>query len=178
MRILAFSASNSSTSINRHLAEYAASLADGAEIETLEIFDYEMPIYREDREDADGIPQLAHDFLDRLKAVDAIIVSFPEHNGIYTAAFKNLFDWCSRLGGEVWQHKPMLLLATSPGKRGGKSVLEFAVNHVPRFAGEVVGSFSLPSFGDNFDTEAGKISDAELDAELRALVTKLTLAKD
>lgn len=174
MRILAFSASNSSTSINRRLVEYAASLADGAEVETLDIHDYEMPLYRSDREEADGIPQLAHDFLARVGAVDAIIISFAEHNGIYTAAFKNLFDWCSRVGREVWQGKRMLLLATSPGGRGGQGVLEFAANAMPRFGGEVVGHLSVPSFGENFDSEAGRLTNAELDAELRALVGRLT----
>ncbi|MEM6495071.1 MAG: NAD(P)H-dependent oxidoreductase, partial [Pseudomonadota bacterium] len=43
MRLLAFAASNSSRSINRQLVTYAASLADFAEIETLDIHDYEMP---------------------------------------------------------------------------------------------------------------------------------------
>ena len=60
MRILAFAASNSSVSINRQLVEYAASLADGAEVELLDIHDYEMPLYRHDREEEAGIPQLAH----------------------------------------------------------------------------------------------------------------------
>lgn len=173
MRILAFAASNSSVSINRQLAEYAASLAQGAQIETLDIHDYEMPLYRHDREEADGIPQLAHDFLARIGAADAIIISFAEHNGAYTAAFKNLFDWCSRVGREVWQGKRMLLLSTSPGGRGGKGVLEFATGAAPRFGGEVIGSLSVPSFGETFDTEAGKLLDEEFDTELRALVAKL-----
>jgi NAD(P)H-dependent FMN reductase len=176
MRILAFSASNSSTSINRRLVEYAASLADGAEVEMLDIHDYEMPLYRADREEADGIPQLAHDFLARVGAVDAIIISFAEHNGIYTAAFKNLFDWCSRVGREVWQGKRMLLLATSPGGRGGQGVLEFAANAMPRFGGDVVGHLSVPSFGENFDSAAGRLTNTDLDAELRALMAKLKAA--
>ena len=82
MRILAFAASNSSVSINRQLAEYAGRLAEdrGATVETLDIHDFEMPIYRHDREEAEGIPQLAHDFLARIAAVDAVIVSFAENN--------------------------------------------------------------------------------------------------
>lgn len=171
MRILAFAASNSSTSINRQLAEYAANLADGAEVETLDIHEYEMPIYRSDREEADGIPKLAHDFLARIEAADALIVSFAEHNSAYSAAFKNLFDWCSRVGREVWQGKKMVLLATSPGGRGGQGVLEFAVAAAPRFGGDVVGHLSVPSFGQSFAD--GKLSDAVLDAKLRALVSKL-----
>jgi len=176
MRILAFAASNSSVSINRLLLEYAAGLGEGCEVETLDIHDYEMPLYRHDREEENGIPQKAHDFLVRIGAADALIVSFAEHNGAYTAAFKNLFDWCSRVGRDVWQGKPMLLLATSPGGRGGKGVLEFAVGAAPRFGADLVGHLSVPSFGENFDTEKGKLINAELDAELRRLVAELTKA--
>lgn len=171
MRILAFAASNSSVSINRQLVEYAASLADGAEIERLDIHDYEMPLYRSDREADGGIPQLAHDFLARVGAVDALIISFAEHNGNYTAAFKNLFDWCSRVGRDVWQGKKMLLLSTSPGGRGGQSVMEIASAAAPRFGGEVVGQLSVPSFYEAFAD--GKLVNADLDAELRSLVATL-----
>ena len=176
MRILAFAASNSSVSINQQLAQYAASLAEGAEVETLDIHDFEMPIYRHDREEESGIPSLAHDFLARIGEVDALIISFAEHNGAYSAAFKNLFDWCSRVGREVWQGKPMLLLATSPGGRGGQSVLEFAVASAPRFGANVIGNLSVPSFGENFDSDAGQLTDRALDDELRALVNALTKA--
>ncbi len=172
-RILAFAASNSSKSINRQLVTYAASLIEGAEVETLDIHDYEMPLYRSDREEADGIPQLAHDFLARIAAADGLIISFAEHNGSYSAAFKNLFDWCSRVGREVWQGKPMVILATSPGGRGGKGVFDFAVANMPRFGAEVVGHLSVPSFYENFDTGAQKLLDRDLDAELHALVQKL-----
>lgn len=173
MRLLVFAASNSSQSINRQLARYAGSLVKGAQIDDLDIHDFEMPIYRMDREEESGIPELAHDFLERVKLADAIIVSFAEHNGLYTAAFKNLFDWCSRVGRDVWQGKSMILLSTSPGGRGGKGVMEIASGAAPRFGGEVVGTLSVPSFGENFDSGAGKLLDDELDAELQALVDKL-----
>lgn len=178
MRLLVFAASNSSKSINRQLARYAAGLAQAAgqgdlEIDDLDIHDFEMPIYRSDREEESDIPQSAHDFLARINAADAIIASFAEHNGNYSAAFKNLFDWCSRLGRNVWQSKPMVLLATSPGARGGQNVLEIASAAAPRFGGEVVGTLSVPSFADNFDAEAGRLADCELDAALRALVARL-----
>lgn len=176
MRILAFAASNSSVSINRQLAEYAASLADGAEVETLDIHDYEMPLYRHDREEEGGIPQLAHDFLAKIAEADALIISFAEHNGAYTAAFKNLFDWCSRIGREVWQGKPMLLLATSPGGRGGQGVLEFAAGAMPRFGGAVVGHLAIPSFQTNFDAKLPKLNDPALDAKLSELVEQLMQA--
>lgn len=172
-RILAFAASNSSKSINRQLVEYAASLIEGAEIDKLGIHDFEMPLYRADREERDGIPQLAHDFLARIASADALLISIAEHNGAYSAAFKNLFDWCSRIGRDVWQNKPMVLLSTSPGAGGAARALGIAESAAPHFGGEVIGTFSLPSFYESFDSDAGQLFDDGMVAELKAVLAKL-----
>lgn len=175
MRVLAFAASNSSKSINRNLVEYAASFLENCEIDTLDIHDFEMPIYRADREETDGIPQLAHDFLARIGEADALLVSFAEHNGSYSAAFKNLFDWCSRIGRDVWQGKPMVLLSTSPGPGGAARVLAAAETAAPHFGGEVKASFSVPSFFDNFDMESNHLKDDALKTELAGAVRHLSV---
>lgn len=172
-KILAFAASNSSVSINRQLVTYAASLLDDAEIETLDVHDFEMPLYRHDREEESGVPQLAHDFLARIGAADALLVSFAEHNGYYPAAFKNLFDWCSRVQREVWQHKPMVLLATSGGPGGAGRVLDVAATAAPVFGGDVRGTWSLPGFYDEFDMENGTLRSADKVAELKGVLAKL-----
>ena len=59
----------------------------------------------------DGIPELAHDFFDKIGAADAVLISFAEHNGFYTAAYKNIFDWASRIDMRVYQDKPAVLLS-------------------------------------------------------------------
>ncbi|MGL5429424.1 MAG: NADPH-dependent FMN reductase, partial [Vibrio sp.] len=43
MKIIAFGASSSSTSINQALATFAASLIDGAQVQVLHINDYAVP---------------------------------------------------------------------------------------------------------------------------------------
>ena len=96
MKIIAFAASSSRQSINKQLVSYAASLVENAQVEVLDINDYEMPLYSADREAELGKPQLAQDFLDKIATADALVIGFAEHNGSYTAAYKNLFDWSSR----------------------------------------------------------------------------------
>lgn len=172
-KIIAFGASTSSTSINKQLATYAASLFDDAMVEILDLNDYELPLFSVDKEKANGIPSLAYDFYNKLGTADWIIISFAEHNGAYAAAFKNTFDWISRINSKTFQEKSMLLLATSPGARGGSSVLEMAKNRFPYQGGVVKGSFSLPSFTDNF--KDGKISNQQLDADLRSLIQSIEL---
>ena len=158
-KIIAFGASSSKTSINKQLAIYAANLFKSATVEVLDLNDYEMPIFSVDKEKESGIPQLAHDFFTKIGSADLIVISFAEHNGAYSAAFKNIFDWSSRINAKTFQEKPTLLLSTSPGARGGSTVLEIAKNRFPFQGALVKGSFSLPSFHQNFEAEKGIIND-------------------
>ena len=170
-KIIAFGASSSKNSINKQLATYVANLFENTTVEILDLNDYEMPIFSIDKE-KNGVPQLAHDFYNKLGTADLIIISLAEHNGVYSTAFKNIFDWTSRVNMKVFQDKYMLLLATSPGPRGGSTVLDIAKNRFPFQGGIVKGSFSLPSFGDNFDSEKG-IKDEELKNELVKIVNAI-----
>jgi len=173
-KIIAFGASSSKASINKQLATYAANQFQNASVEVLDLNDYEMPIYSVDKEKDNGIPQLAQDFYAKLGTADVIVISFAEHNGAYSAAFKNIFDWTSRINAKTFQEKQVLLLATSPGPRGGSSVLEIAKNRFP-FQGAIVkGSFSLPSFNDNFDAEKG-ITNEDLKNQLLEIINAIEL---
>jgi chromate reductase len=174
MKLLAFAASSSKQSINRQLVKYAASLVEGAEVEVLDLNDYELPLFSVDREAELGHPGLAKAFLARIAASDALMISFAEHNGSYSAAWKNLFDWSSRIGPKVFQDKPMVLLSTSPGARGGASVLAAATDSAPRFAGHVKASLAIPSFYENFDVELGVLRNEELKAKLVEAVSRLS----
>jgi len=177
MKLLAFAASSSSKSINKQLATYAASQVvhnNGVEVEILDINNYEMPLYSEDKEAQLGQPQPAIDFYAKLGEADAIIISFAEHNGYYTAAYKNLFDWTSRIDKKLFQNKPMLLLATSPGPGGAASVLAVAVGSIPYFAGVVKANLSIPSFYDNFDVENQRLSNPELQEKLQSALALLS----
>lgn len=173
MKIIAFAGSLSSRSINKKLVTYAASLFNNPDTEVLDLNDYELPLFSVDREDVLGHPQLAQDFLDKIASADLILMSLNENNGNYSAAFKNHFDWMSRIRNDVFQDKPMLLMATSPGRRGGRSVLDIAQNNLPRYGGNIKAEFSLPLFNENFDVEKGVISNAEKDAELKSIVATL-----
>ncbi len=98
------------------------------------------------------------------KSVNASAGTIKSYNGAYNGAFKNVFDWASRVEQKTFLGKPMLLMATSPGGRGGKSVLDMASDRFPRHDANIVGKFSLPSFHSNFSD--GAISNDELNDEL------------
>lgn len=166
--ILAFAGSNSSSSINKTLAQYVAGQTKDTVVTAVDLNDYELPLYSPDLEKESGIPETVTKFKSLIAESDGIILSLPEYNGSYTAVFKNLFDWLSRIDMKVWQEKPMLLMATSPGKRGGAGVLQTAIDAFPHFGGNIVADFSLPQFLDNF--QAGEITDQEKIVELEEKV--------
>ena len=172
--IIAFGASNSKNSINKQLAAYTAQQVAGAEVEVLDLNDYPLPIYGIDLEQTSGIPANATSFLEKIKAADGIVISFAEHNGAYATVFKNLFDWMSRIDGKLWSEVPMFLMATSPGGRGGQTVLDIAAGRFPYMGGNIVAQFSLPSFGSNFTAEG--ISDAQLSAGFNQQLAAFTQA--
>ncbi|WP_318440392.1 NADPH-dependent FMN reductase [Photobacterium leiognathi] len=173
MKLLAFAATNRQQSINRALVTYAASQVNADEVEILDLNDFEMAIYSIDRENASGIPEQAQLFFEKIGQADAVLISFAEHNGTYTAAYKNIFDWASRINQKFYQQKPVLMLATSPGPGGAKNVLDTAVTSAPFFDANVVGSLSIPSFYENFDLEKQTLINEELNSQLISLVTKL-----
>ncbi|MCX2744123.1 NAD(P)H-dependent oxidoreductase [Mangrovivirga sp. M17] len=166
-RIVAFAGSNSSKSINMQLVNYVLSQLDSDqyEIERLDLNDFEMPIYSIDREKEHGIPEKAHQFREHFSNSDAIICSMAEHNNSYTVAFKNILDWSSRIDLNIFAGKKMLLMSASPGGYGGGNVMKAASSFFPKCDAEVVDTFSLPKFYNNF--KDGKITNEEFDSELK-----------
>ncbi|MEL0635818.1 MULTISPECIES: NADPH-dependent FMN reductase [Marinomonas] len=170
MKVLAFGASSSEQSINKALASYTASLIEGASVTVLDLNDFAMPIFSENREKEFGIPEEAQSFIDEIADADLIVVSFAEHNGSYSAAYKNTFDWASRLVKKVYQNKSVIVLSTSPGPGGAQNVLNLALNNLPFFDANVLGSLSVPSFYEVM--KEGEILDASVKQSLLDLIAK------
>ncbi|WP_419868575.1 NADPH-dependent FMN reductase [Chryseobacterium sp. CT-SW4] len=156
MKILAFAGSSSSTSINRELVKFVLKDFQEHEINLIDLNDYTMPVFSVDLEKK-GFPDEARQFLNVIETCDVIICSLAEHNRSYSAAFKNVFDWASRINVKVFQNKPMLLMSTSPGGYGGGNVMNTAKTFFPQSGADIKETFSLPKFYENFDLESGII---------------------
>ena len=175
MKIIAFAGSNSTVSINKKLVTFASTFFSDDEVEILDLNDFEMPIYKREIELASGTPQKALDFAAKIDECDLILLSTPENNGNFPAVFKNLMDWISRIKGrKIFGGKPMFLMATSDGGRGGASVLEIAEKRFPFDGAEVIEIFSLPKFSEYFDAEKGIVNEEKLE-EFKEKVQKVKL---
>lgn len=157
MKILAFAGSTSSTSINKELVKFVLKSFQEDEINLIDLNNFSMPVFSVDLEKK-GFPDEAHNFLKQIEECDAIICSLAEHNRSYSAAFKNIFDWASRINVKVFQDKPMFLMSTSPGGFGGGNVMNTAKTFFPQFGADIKETFSLSKFYENFDLESGVIN--------------------
>jgi NAD(P)H-dependent FMN reductase len=168
-KILAFAGSTSSTSINKQLATFAAENLRNTSFDVIDLRDFRLPIYSSD-EEQNGFPEDVKKFTNLLDNYDGFILSLAEHNGTYSAAFKNIFDWSSRIQVNVFRNKPLLLMATSPGGMGGKFVLEAAAQRFPRQGAKELITFSLPNFYENF--KEGTFVNNEFISELKVRITE------
>lgn len=172
MKLIAFAGSNSLESINKKLVTYAASLFPDADKEVLDLNDFKMPLYHLDLENEVGLPDAINRFIGKIRSADILIVSLAENNNSFNAGFKNHFDWISRAEPKQFMGKPMLLMATSPGKRGGMNVLEHARVIFPRHGAEIKAVFSLPSFNENF---RDGIVNTEYDTQLKTIIRDIQI---
>lgn len=176
-KVILFAGSNSSTSINKELIKYTASLFGDAEAEIIKLEDYDPPMFSVDLENELGTHPNIKNLVAKLNEADGVIMSTPEHNGMPPAFFKNILDWLSRVakiaGSETQylQDKPTVLMSVSPGRGAALKARALVGNIIGHAKADLVGEFSLPEFGNNFSN--GAISNPDLDAELKELVRKL-----
>ncbi len=164
--VLAFAGSNSSSSINFSLVKHTVSLIQGQDIELINMASITFPMYGEDREKQLGFPEALVKMQRKIEKADALVLSVNEHNGGPSAYFKNLLDWLSRSNKKYLQNTKVFLMSTSPGQRGAIGAQEYVKNSLPRVGGEVVATFTLPSFQTNFNESEG-IVDPKLREEHR-----------
>jgi len=151
-KILAFAGSNHAMSINHQLIEFTASLFTDFEVKILDIRSWDIPMYSINM-DPDQTPEKIFELIALIKTHDGFIISSPEHNGGTPAFFKNILDWLSRRGKNVFDEKPIFLMSTSPGPGAGATNLKYLIHSLP-YQGAMIGAtYSLPSFFDNFKEE-------------------------
>lgn len=172
-KILAFAGSNSPTSINHQLILNVTRRIDEHPIEVLLLREFSIPMYSIEKE-KEGIPEDVKFLYERIQDFPALVISVNEHNANVSAFFKNIIDWLSRIDRKFLQQKKLLLMSTSPGKRGGASALEYCKSQLPRHGAEIIESFSLPNFYENFDSQKLSISNEVFEMGVVEVVTSFS----
>lgn len=121
-RVLVFTGSARSGSLNGRLATAAARelSAAGAEVTEVNLGDFPVPLYDFDLQTAEGVPAHAARLAALIGSHDALVIAAPEYNASVPGVVKNLLDWVSRVKPWVTIDVPTLLLAAGPGHGGGR----------------------------------------------------------
>lgn len=172
-KVLVFAASNSSRSINLTLVKFAASMLQHADVELIDIASYSAPIYSADTEHEIGIPNCIQALHRKFREADAFVIASPEHNGLMPAFFKNTIDWLSRIDQQVFNSRPVALLSTSAGSRGGAGNLRILAQVMVWWGAQIIGTYSLASYNEKFDKIGGAIIDPAETQKLKSLIQKL-----
>lgn len=180
-KIVAFAGSTRTGSYNKKLLALAAEAARaaGAEVSVVDLRDLALPLFDEDFEAANGLPDGAKKFKTLLRESDGFLIASPEYNSSITAALKNAIDWASRAetDGEpslaAYRGKIAAICGASPGALGGLRGLV----HLRAILGNI-GVLVLPdqvciSTAHDAFNEAGKLKDERKGKQLTALAEKL-----
>jgi NAD(P)H-dependent FMN reductase len=125
-KILAFAGSTREASYNKLLVKVAAAgaRAAGAEVTYVDLRDLPMPLFDEDLEAKEGMPENARKLKELMVAHDGFLIASPEYNSSITPVLKNAIDWVSRPApGEpglvAFTGKVAVIMSASPGGIGG-----------------------------------------------------------
>ncbi|MFP4008653.1 MAG: NADPH-dependent FMN reductase [Spirulinaceae cyanobacterium] len=181
-KILAFAGSARQDSFHKKLVKIAAQGAEnaGATVTYLDLRDLPMPLYDQDLEAEQGLPDNVLQFKSLLKSHQGFLLACPEYNSSITPLLKNAIDWASRpepgeppLSLTCFKGKTAVLMSTSPGGLGGLRGL----NHVRSILSSIgvlvlPDQKSIPNAYQAFD-EGGNLSDEEQQKSVLALGQKL-----
>ena len=98
-------------SANRKLLREAARLS-GADYTEANL---RLPLYDNDLEDAEGLPEAVETLVRQIAEADAVAISTPEYNSGVSGVLKNALDWISRTEGNVWADKPVAIMSAIAG---------------------------------------------------------------
>ena len=181
LKILVIPGSLRSGSLNARLAAVAAlELAQiGAEVTSVSLSDFPLPIYDGDLEAKSGVPKHAVNLKRMIGAHHGVLIVTPEYNSSVPALVKNTIDWVSRVQdphearGEVFRGRVFAIAAASGGRLGGTRALAALRLILSACHATVIPNQLALSFADEAYDETERLKKAADSEALKALARQL-----
>lgn len=181
-RLLAFAGSAREASFNKQLVKIAVKGAKtvGAMVTYVDLKDYPMPLFSQDLEEKEGLPETVLQFKGLMKSHQGFLIACPEYNSSITPILKNTIDWASRpeasenpMSLSCFRGKVAAIMAASPGGLGGLRGLVH-VRSILESIGVIVipDQKAIPSAYQAFD-EGGHLKDEKQQLAITAIGSKL-----
>lgn len=176
-KVLSFAGSSRNDSVNKKLAIEAARIAGelGAEVKFIDLKDYPIPIYNEDFEAANGMPENARSVQRQMAESQVILIASPEYNSSLPALLKNTLDWASRsetngATREAFKGKKFVIMSAVPGNGLKVKGLDHLRTIIEAIGGTVLPyQIIVPNAYDAFD-DKGMLKDQKLSIHLKQVV--------
>lgn len=173
LRILVFSASLRSGSLNTTLARLAAQVIEKrcGIVDFASMSEFDCPSLNQDMETNDFHPAGAIEMRNRILNTDAFIIASPEYNGSMPGLLKNSIDWVSRFRPQPFNERHAMLMSASPSMGGGNQALWSLRIPLEKLGTNIYSAmFSLASAHKAFTPE-GNIADETLAARFEDTIT-------
>ncbi len=174
-RILGVAGSLRKDSYNRALLGAIAGIApDGIEVEIYELNN--IPLYNQDIDTPESMPESVRDFKRRIKEADAILFVTPEYNRSIPGVLKNAIDWASRpYNDNSFDDKPVATIGATDGMLG-TAVVQYHLREVFSFLNaHPMERPQLFISGISKKLAGGKVQDEELKRLLLLFINNLAL---
>jgi chromate reductase, NAD(P)H dehydrogenase (quinone) len=145
-KLLFFSGSNSTNSINQKLVETLARMPQTKTVKLIDLKDFPVPLYS-DTEEEKGIPPETNSLLEIIDDHNVLVIAVPQHNHSMPAFFKNTIDWMSRARTDyrIFKNKDIILLSATPGN-GNDNIILNARIVLEALGANVIGAAILNEF--------------------------------
>ena len=153
--------------------------ANGETVTSINLNDFQQPIYNGDEETAGGLPEATVRMKTLLNEHDAWLIGCPEYNGFMTPVLINAIAWATRSSESTpdlscFKGKPVLITSSSPGPWGGLR----AAAHLKTMLsgiGCIVSpdNFMVPNAFSAFD-ESGNLKDENLQQRAQQVASRFS----
>jgi chromate reductase, NAD(P)H dehydrogenase (quinone) len=169
-KLIAFAGSVRAGSMNRNALSLAVAAAEraGAQVETIDLKQFAMPLYDADWHQANGVPETTRQLREKMRAASGLLIASPEYNSSITPLLKNTIDWLSQSvesgfgagGGRMpFENKFVGLLGASAGAFGTIRALPHVASILSNLGGIVLPVVAVPN-GDKLLNSDGSIANA------------------
>jgi NAD(P)H-dependent FMN reductase len=166
-KITAISGSLRKNSYNTSLLNSLKVIAERSEISIKVVTLNNIPFYSEDLEEK-GVPKYVAKLSETIKNSNAVIISTPEYNGMFSGALLNTLEWLSRDSvGKPLREKILAVIGSTTGGLGSEKAQTFLkllgvnLNMIPMNSPKLRISHAHEKFDDK-----GRLVDEEVKNEI------------
>lgn len=138
--------------------------------------DIDLPLYNEDLETEDALPEKVKALREAIKNADGVIICTPEYNYAIPGTVKNTLDWVSRPPGRnLWKNKPLAVIGASPSFTGTARSQQMTKTCFLMVAARIFTSFDvlIASAHERFDA-GGQLTDEDTRVILSKFAAKFS----